>query len=136
MAKAGDVLSHKEWVFDDGSQAPKRLVVLNTPDDIDTPCLVLKTTSNDKWYAGVKAGCNPNKKVFFVPKPSEPCFSLDTYIQLPSIWELTTKELLDGWASKVITPAGSISGLCLAQLKNCLKNYKDDISLKHRKLIF
>jgi hypothetical protein len=136
MAKAGDVLSHKQWVFDDGSEAPKLLVVLNTQTDIDMPCLVLKTTSNPKWYAGVKVGCNQNKKVFFVLKANEPCLDLDTYIQLPSIWELTTKELLDGWASKAIRPIGSVSGNCLAQLKNCLKNYKDDISTKHRRLIF
>jgi len=136
MPKAGDILFHKEWVFDDGEIAPKLLVILNTPVDIDTPYLVLKTTKNPKWYSGVKSGCNPDKKVFFVLKVDEPCFDIDTYIQLPNIREITTTDLLRGCFSKIIVPINAVSISCFQRLKNCLKNFKYDISLKHQKLIF
>jgi hypothetical protein len=137
MPKAGDVLFHKEWVFDDGTKGRKLLVVLNTPPDIDTPFLVVKTTSNSDFYKGVNVGCNLSKRVFFVPKSDEPCFDCDTYIQLHIIGEITTEQLLRGCFAKVIIPLEtSVSAKCFSQIKACLKNLKNDISTKHWKLIF
>lgn len=137
MAKAGDILFHKEWEFDDGSIGRKLLVVLNTPPDIDTPLLVVKTTSNSKQYSGVNTGCNPLKRVYYVLQSDEPCFDCDTYIQLHMIWEITTQELLSGCFAKVITPLGiPVSPRCFQQIKGCLRNFKNDISTKHWKLIF
>jgi hypothetical protein len=137
MPKAGDILFHQEWVFNDGTLGRKLLVILNTPDNPDIPCLVLKTTSQDDRYIGAVSGCNVSKKVFLVLSANEPCFDCNTYIQLPQIWELTTEDLLSGCFSKIIKPlADPISKSCFDRIKICLKNYKDDISLKHWKLIY
>lgn len=137
MAKAGDILFHKEWVFDNGSQGRKLLIVLNTPPDIDTPLLVVKTTSNPEFYKGVSIGCNPSREVFFVIQSDEPCFDCDTYIQLHTIGEITTEQLLRGCFAKVIIPLEkSVSPKGFSQIKACLKNLKYDISTKHWRLIF
>ena len=137
MPKAGDVLFYKEWVFEDGSQGRKLLVVLNTPPDIDTPLLVAKTTSNSKHYSGVNAGCNPSKRVFFVLQSDEPCFDCDTYIQMHGIWEITTEQMLSGSFARVIIPLETpVSPRCFQQIKGCLRNFRDDISTKHWNLIF
>ena len=137
MPKAGDILFHKEWVFDDGSQGSKLLVVLNTPSDINIPLVVAKTTSQSAFYKGANIGCNPAKKVYFVLQSDEPCFGCDTYIQLHGIWELTTEQLLVGCFAKVIIPLGvSVSPRCFQQIKGCLRNFRDDISTKHWTLIF
>ena len=137
MAKAGDILFHKEWVFDNGSQGRKLLVVLNTPPDIDTPLLVVKTTKQPEFYNGASIGCNPSKKVFFVLQSDEPCFDCDTYIQLHMLGEITTEQLLRGCFVKIIIPLeASVSPKCFSQIKACLKNLKHDISTKHWKLIF
>jgi hypothetical protein len=137
MPKAGDILFHKEWEFDDGSQGRKLLVVLNTPSDIDIPLLVVKTTSNRAFYEGVNIGCNPPKRVFFVLQSDEPCFDCDTYVQLHSIWEIPIEQLLQGCFAKTIIPLEiPISPKCFNQIKSCLKNFKYDISTKHWNLIF
>ena len=73
----------------------------------------------------------------FVPIDWENCFDIDTYIQLPQIIEFPALELLDGgFVSKNISVINSLSSLCLSQLKNCLKQFRDDVSEQHWKLIF
>ncbi len=137
MARAGDILFHQEWIFEDGTKGRKLLVVINTPHSVDMPCLVLKTTSQKAHYSGAVSGCNVDQKVFLVLKTKEPCFDSDTYIQLPQIWELTNEDLLSGCFSKVISLLSDpMSDMCLIQLKTCLKYYKNDVSPKHWKLIF
>lgn len=129
------VIALMDYEFEDGSKADKLFVVL-TVADIKSPCLVLKTTSQSKWYEGSRQGCNPQKKVFFVPTSWQRCFELDTYIQLPEIIEIPTEKLLKGIFSKNIRMIDSLSDDCFAQLKNCLKRFKEDISPHHWNLIF
>ena len=135
MPQPGEILFYTDYVFEDGSKADKLFVVLNAAD-INVPCLILKTTSQAKRYEGVSKGCNPKKKVFFVPRDCENCFELDTYIQLPEIIPISTEELLKGAFSKNIRVVNSLSADCFAQLKNCLKQFKEDVSPHHWKLIF
>ena len=125
----------KDYEFGDGSKAQRLFVVL-TVADIKSPCLVLKTTSQSKGYEGVRQGCNPEKRVFFVPAGWQSRFELDTYIQLPQIFEISTEELLKGVFSKNIRMIDSLSADCFAQLKNCLKQFREEISPQHWKLIF
>lgn len=99
MPGPGDILCFRDFEFEDGSKKDKLFVVLNATD-VGTPCLVLKTTSQSKRYQGVNQGCNPNKKVFFVPISWESCFKLDTYIQLPQLFEFSTPELIKGGVQK------------------------------------
>ncbi len=138
MSPPGDIICYKNYEFEDGSKKPKLFVVLNMADG-NTPCLVLMTTSQSKHYPNVKEGCNQRKinSCFFVPAKWGNCFTLDTYLQLPKIIEFSVNELLQGsMVTKQISVTSSIPSDCLAQLKNCLKRFKDDISEKHWKLIF
>lgn len=135
MPQPGQILYYKDYEFDDHSRRNKLFVVLNDTDR-DSVCLVLKTTSKSKRYEGVRKGCNPQKKVFFVPTGWEQCFTLDTYIQLPEIIEITIDKLLVGEISRKIYVSSSLSIECFKLLKNCLRQFKEDISPQHWKLIF
>ena len=135
MPYPGQILCYKDFPFEDGSKKDKLLVVLNDSDR-DSVCLVLKTTSQSKHYEGVVKGCNPEKKAFFVPTNWEQCFTSDTYIQLPQIFPITKDELLAGDISRKIYTSTSLSIECFRLLKNCLRNFRDDISPQHWKLIF
>lgn len=135
MPQPGQILCYKDYEFDDHSKRDKLFVVLNDTDR-DSVCLVLKTTSQSKRYKGVGKGCNPQRKVFFVPTDWEQCFKLDTYIQLPEIIQIATDELLVGDISGRIYVSSSFSVEGFRLLKNCLKQFKRDISQRNRELIF
>lgn len=136
MPKPGDILLYKDYVFEDGSQGDKLFVVLNNTDT-NSPCLLLKTTSQPKRYQGVKAGCNYTRNVFFVTLTmGQNCFDCDTYIQLPQIIELPIVELLKGGLANKIARICCLSSGCFAQLRNCLRNFREDLSDTHWKLIF
>lgn len=136
MPQPGQILYYKDYEFpDDHSKRDKLFVVLNDTDR-NSVCLVLKTTSKSRRYEGVGKGCNPQKKIFFVPTDWEQCFSADTYIQLEEIFQIATDELLVGEVSGKIYVSSSLSIECFKLLKNCLKQFKEDISLQNWKLIF
>lgn len=135
MPHLGQILFHKDFEFTDHSRKDKLLIVLNDTD-ADSLCLVLKTTSQSRHYQGVDKGCNPHKKVFFVPTGWEQCFKVDTYIQLPEIFEIPPDILLAGEISGTIYVSSSLTVECFKLLKNCLKQFKGDISEHNRKLIF
>lgn len=134
MPDQGDIICVNDFEFEDGSKRDKLFVVLNVVDG-KTPCLVLKTTSQSARYPGVTQGCNAGKKAFFVPSSWEPCFKVDTYIQMPQIFEFSAPELIKGGLNKQIIVINSLSLNCLAQLKNCLKKFKEDISEHHWQII-
>ena len=119
MPQLGQILYYKDYEFEDHSKRDKLFVVLNDTDR-NSVCLVLKTTSQLKRYKGVGNGCNPPRKVFFVPTDWEQCFKLDTYIQLPEIIQITTDELLVGDISGRVYVSSSLSVECFRLLKNCL----------------
>jgi hypothetical protein len=135
MPNPGDILCCKDFQFEDGSKRDKLFVVLNIADG-ETSYLVLQTTSQSRKYPGVNQGCNPAKKVFFVPVNWANCFKLDTYIQLPQILEFSVPELIGGSLSRRISVTNALSSDCLAQLKNCLKKFKRDLSERHWNSIF
>jgi len=131
----GQIIFYKDFEFEDHSKKDKFFVVLNDAER-NSVCLVLKTTSQPKHYKGVEKGCNPQKRVFFVPKGWQQCFRVDTYIQLPQIISITTDTLLVGDISRKIFVSSSLTPECFALLKNCLKQFKDDISEQHLKFIY
>jgi len=136
MPQPGQILCYKDFEFpDDKSKRDKLFVVLNDTDR-NSVCLALKTTSKSRRYEGVGKGCNPQKKVFFVPTDWEQCFTLDTYIQLPEIFEIAGDKLLAGDISGRIYVSSSLSVECFKLLKNCLRQFKGDISAQHWKFIF
>jgi hypothetical protein len=136
MSQPGQILYYQDFEFpDDHSKKDKLLVILNDADS-NALCLVLKTTSQSRRYEGVQKGCNPQKKVFFVPLGWEQCFKVNTYIQLPQIFEIPTENILVGDISGKIRITSSLTANCFKLLKNCLKQFKDDISARHWELIF
>jgi hypothetical protein len=135
MPLPGDIIIVKQFEFEDGSQKDKWFVVLNT-SDLEKPCLVLKTTSQPNRYQGCVKGCNKQLRCFFAPAVWQTCFRIDTYIQLPQMFEFPASALLrDRFAGKIeFNPP--LTADCFAQLKSCLAGYKDDISQYHWALIF
>jgi hypothetical protein len=133
MPNPGDVLFYKDFEFIDGSKKDKLFVVICH----SKYCLMLKTTSNDRFYKDVKEGCNPQKHVFFIPRTNKEFFNLDTYIQFPQLFEISIKELLKGSFSKRIKNYElALSETCVNSILFCLKNFKDDISHEHWDMIF
>jgi len=136
MPQPGQILYYKDYEFpDDHSKKDKLFIVLNDTDK-DSVCLVLKTTSQSTRYEGTDKGCNPRKKVFFVPTNWEHCFSKNTYIQLPQIIPIPVDTLLVGDISGKIYVTNSLTPECFELLRECLRQFKIDISEEHWKLIF
>ena len=131
----GQVLFYEDFQFGDGSAKDKLFVILYVAD-INSPCLVLKTTSQSKHYKGCQEGCDQQKRAFFVPLSWGECFPLNTYIQLPQIIEIPAAEIFAGTLSRRMRLRNSLSVDCLVRLKSCLKKFKGDISLQHWKLIY
>ena len=131
----GHVLFYRNFPFEDGPPADKLFVVLYVAD-INSPCLFLKTTSQSKRYVGAEKGCNPQQKVFFVPLDWQESFPLDTYIQLPQIFEISAAEIFAGTLSKRIYLKNALSADHFTLLKSCLKQFRKDISQEHWQPIF
>jgi len=134
MPGSGDILCDDKFKFTDGSMGKKLFVVLNDAEP-PAPWLVVKTTSQSKRYQNVKAGCNADRRVFYITASSHQVFKLDTYIQLDEIFEYTATQFINGTWNKDITSIGRLSAETFSQLKNCLKKLRDDISAKHYNLI-
>ncbi len=135
MPSQGEILLHEKFQFSDGSIGKKLLVVLNNPKTRD-PCLVVKTTSQSQRYKKVKVGCNPEKDVFYLPDSGKEIIKGDTYIQLEEVFELSVVDLTASVLKKELSSIGKLTALTLAQLNNCLKKVRKNISEKHYKMIF
>ncbi len=135
MPSPGEVLCDDNFQFTDGPTGKKLLVFLNNARTGE-PCLACKTTSQSRRYQNAVVGCNPDKKVFYVPKSTNGGFIEDTYIQLDEIFSYSAAELLTGYWQKRIRPICNLPDLTLRQLKNCLKTVKRDISERDYEMIF
>jgi len=135
MPALGDVLCDDNFQFSDGRTGKKLFVVLNNAKPGE-PCLVVKTTSQSQRYTNTKIGCNPDKKVFYVPGSPTGSFLQDTFIQLDEIFPYSPDELLQGYWQKRIRPISKLPDLTFRQLKNCLKTVKRDISERDYEMIF
>lgn len=130
----GAVYFHLQFPFHDGQIGHKLFVVLNEPA-ANEAYLVVKTTSNlhNRKY---QTGCNTKWSEFFVPVSSGSLFERATVIQLIEIFEFSKEEFLKGtMTEKIISFKGDIDGLLFAQIVNCIRKLKDDISEKHFKMI-
>lgn len=135
MPQAGDIFIYEQFQFKDGSQRDKWFVVLNN-SDLENPCLVLKTTSQPRWYGGCIQGCNKKKGCFFAPAVWQTCFIVDTYIQLPQIIEFPASILVKNGLAGRIKFRSPLTTKCFAQLLSCLAGFKEDISELHWNLIY
>jgi hypothetical protein len=134
MPKSGDVLFYKGYEFGNGTKSDKLFIVLCS----ESYCLALKTTSDKPgFYRGAKEGCNPQRKVFLIPKEKRESFPHDTYVQLPQMIEIGIAELIEGGLSiKIRVMNQPISPECLRMILDCLRYFKDDIATEHWGQIF
>jgi len=135
MTLSGDVFIYFQFPFEDGSHRDKWFVILNT-SDISGKCISLKTTSHPERYQGCTRGCNKTRRCFYAPNNWQTCFTCDTFIQLPQIFEFDTKEIIEGCLKKHMELKQPISSDCLHQLKACLAGFHDDISDRHWAMIY
>ena len=130
----GAVYFHPQFKFHDNETGEKRFVILNDPVD-DEPYLVAKTMTNlrNRTYA---VGCNPERKVFFVPERSEAALPLDTLVQLFEFFEFTMADLLEtSLQDKILEYKGDLSTLRFSQLVNFIKTLKNDIPQAYFEMI-
>lgn len=132
MPRAGQILFCRDFVFNDKSTGKKLLVALNTCDNKEI-CLVLKTTSQDRYYSDSHPGCNSMKKCFYIYAECQQGFDKDTFVQLDYIYPINIDELLN---SRQITFVDHLSSICLTQLKKCLRNFRQDIPIGYWRTIY
>ena len=133
MPTAGHILLCKDFVFSDKSTGKKLVIALNTCDDKETS-LVLKTTSQKKYYYFSHPGCNSLKKCFCIYAECKQGLDEEyTFVQLDYIYPINVAKLL---TAKQISFIDRISEICFANLKRCLRKYKDDIPVRFWTLIY
>jgi hypothetical protein len=135
MPQPGEVFVFRQFEFEDGSRRDKWFVALNASDS-ETPCLVLKTTSQPKRYQGCIEGCNHDRRCFYAPIGWNECFEADTYVQLPQILPFGADELLRAGFAANLDFKGRLTQRRFAQLLQCLAGFRDQIAPVHRRMIF
>ena len=134
MPVAGQILFCKDFVFTDGSTGQKLVIALNACDNTETS-LVLKTTSQKRRYYYSHPGCNSPKKCFCIyAECKQGGFNEEyTFVQLDQIYPINVEQLLN---VRQISFLGRMSDICFANLKKCLRKYKDDIPVGFWALIY
>jgi hypothetical protein len=132
MPEAGQILLHKNFIFEDNTLGIKLVVVLNTCENNEV-CLVVKTTSQSKHYARIHPGCNSMRKCFCIYAECQQGFDTETFVQLDQIYPINVDQLLN---SKQITFVDHLEKVCFANLKRCLRNYREDIPKAFWALIY
>ena len=133
---AGDILFHTDFVFRDGTHGKKLLIVLNTPDvEKDEPYLIIRTTSRMKGKQ-IQQGCIAAWKMFFIASGGGEYFTEPTLLQLDYIYEMNAASAVRNGLQQSLTQVGNLSQQLFGQVKNCIKEIKEDVSEKHYHLIF
>jgi hypothetical protein len=131
----GNIYFHKKFEFKDGCSAPKLIVVLNEPIKSDF-YLVVKTTSQLRPTYTYTKGCNRNHGVFYLDANADGQFPLPTLIQLLDIYSFTREEFLKGaLTDRAIDLKATFSALTMAQIINCIRQLKEDISEEYFSLL-
>jgi hypothetical protein len=123
MPRAGQILFHKHFIYEDKTTGKKLVVALNTCGN-DEFCLVAKTTSNNKHYRWAHPGCNSNKRCFCIEPECEQWFDIQTFVQLDNFYPVNVEILLN---NKQISFVGNMTENCFAVFKRCLRKFKQDI---------
>jgi len=82
----GDIFLHYKYKFPKGEPKDKLFIILNDyTQDGSSVCLALITTSQERHFPNVLAGCNKGKRVFVIPKDKE-SFPKDTYLLMIPVY--------------------------------------------------
>ena len=136
MPAIGQIISWPNYQFVDGSPRDKLLIVLNDSRGSNDLCLLLFTTSQEKWYPSFQDGCNPNKYCFHIPKSWNEPLRKPTFVKFPHILEVSCHQLWSKEAMGVRPLSRKLSPTCMQQIKECLLLFRTDISQRHYSLIF
>ena len=123
-ASAGDLFFCPKFTFKDRKIGKKFLVLLNTPE-IDDPYIFCRTTSQQKTKH-LKEYCQPEWKLFLL-LANKDFFPLNTWLQLYELYAFTLEEFLELHTKKNLKWVGRLQDLTVRQIKNCVKQCKEDI---------
>jgi hypothetical protein len=81
-------------------------------------------------------GCDAPKLTFFIPALHHPVFPKPTYLVMTKIWEFDTKTIKMLFSKSIITKKQPLTSKLLLDVKDCLKNFHEDIATEHWNTIF
>lgn len=132
MLSPGDIIHYSNFIFENGTVRNKYFIILH-----NNPCLALITTSNSLRYPMVDSlGCHSPKMTFFIPALHHATFPKPTYLVMTKIWEFedaTVKQLI---SESIVTKKTPLTAKLLLDIKDCLKNFHEDIATEHWNIIF
>lgn len=129
--KAGTILLHRNFVFEDGSTRDKYLVVLGARDQI---VLVAKTTSNGARYRNDHGCQSANQFPAFLLTAGCCCLPRSSWVCLGDFYELDSNALVGGITAGNIYRVGELTDELTRDLQFCAKN-SDDISSHQESIV-
>jgi hypothetical protein len=140
--RIGSIFFHTRFEFHDGGVDEKLLILMNTPERKEV-YIFTTVTSQELIYSKKgpvagnvrlkKKGCQPGPLEFFIPA-NDDFFYKDTWIQLypPELNRANKEEVANAiFNTKVMQHKGFLSDNNIAELKNCIKKLKNDISTEN-----
>jgi len=126
----GNIYFHPAFQFHDFGSAPKLLILLNEPV-LEEPYIIAKTTSNlrERMYS---KGCNDKLGVFYIEANADGNFSKPTLITVNDVYEISNNEFTKDIQLQLVA---CLADLTMSQIINCIRKYRDDISVKHFDLV-
>lgn len=132
MLTPGDIIHYSNFSFSNGTIRNKFFIILHKD-----PCLALITTSNSLRYPMANSiGCHPKKMTFFLPPKHHSVFSKPTYLVMTKIWEFEISTVKDLINRSIVTKKAPLTSNLLLDIKDCLKNFHEDIAAEHWNIIF
>jgi len=130
----GTVFSHTKFKFTDGTIGEKLIIILTIPDKPNTPFLICKTTSKNRYNVKYK-GCYSNKNIFLID-PHESCFHKNTFVQFDrrSLFEFKLDWLFNAHRDGDMNKIGILCDELYFDLIQCIRN-SEDVIKKHIDMI-
>jgi len=127
----GHILFHRDFVFHDGAQKDKYLVVLAAHQ---SNIVVAKTTSKGHHYRN-DFGCQSANRfpAFYLPRGSC-CFRTDTWICFEEFYEFKAQELTQRIVSTIVNQYGLLGNELTRDIQFCAMGC-DDISAYQEKMV-
>jgi len=135
MPCKGQIWLYKEYEFEDGTKRDKYFIAIQDMYKSKKECLFLITTSSYwRFIPDIKAGCNAEMYLFFIPNKWGTYFKKDTYVLLN--FNSVKSFKITNIPSNTFFSVGDLSPEHYAQLKNCLYKCKDRIPMMYHTMIF
>jgi len=135
--QAGTVLHWPKFTFDDGSTKNKYFVLLNDVNDTgsSTPPYIFCITTSKQKLRPYQELCQPKYSTFMIKERNQ-CFNEDTWLLLKELYEFSSLKIIQAKLQEGLEVYGHLSELTMQQIRNCLKDCKDDIPIRQYNIIF